>query len=100
VSAKAFAVTQEGDKKRLSFRFADAGEPVVRWLPCLNQVSQLPCFERVQSIGSLVLGIKKVFHPRNIKDGKPRTISHANRTTVPAFIFNLDGHRQPPILMR
>ncbi len=74
---------------------------VVRGFPCLNQVSQLPC-SGAGAVNRVIgfLGIKKVFHPRNIEEGKPGAIPHANRTTVPAFIFNLDGHRQPPMLMR
>ncbi|AIF61742.1 Uncharacterised protein [Escherichia coli] len=39
-SAKTLAVTQESDEKRLSLRFADAGEPVVGRLPCFNQIGQ------------------------------------------------------------
>ncbi len=73
-SAKPLAVTQESDEKRLS---SDLPMPENQWSGGSHasiKSASLRAFERVQSIGSLVLRVLKGFPPRNIKEGKPRTI--------------------------
>lgn len=95
--AKAFALTQEDDEKILSV----CTDTIIRRLPCFYQSSQLPGFG-AGTVNRVIRfpGIKKTLHTGNIKDGKPGNIRHANRTPSPAFVFNFDSHRQPPMLIR
>ncbi len=101
VSAKTLAVAQKSNEENFAFVFTDAAEPVVRRLPCLNQVSQLPGFgagtvNRVISFP----GIKEISDSRNIQNSEPGTIAHTDTAALSAFIFNRNSHRQPPMLIR